>query len=102
MMWKIFEELEEPFLRILAKEALLVLVTNAMTHTAQLGYDVLSKKFNPEKLKDDEVLEEEVSEDDAAKLELFREWHNTDGSIPVHEYLEMEWSEYSEWIAKWL
>jgi hypothetical protein len=101
MMWKIFEELEEPFLRLLAKEALVVLVTNTMTHAAQLGYDLISKKLNPDEEEDEEV-EVEMSKEDAERLELFKDWHTTDGSIPIHDYLDMTWKEYSEWIAKYL
>jgi hypothetical protein len=97
---RILEELQEPFLKMLAKEAILIAVGNTITGLTTLGVDVLREKFiKSEECCDKDTFEEELSEEEQETQRLFVEWHKeTDQSVPLHEYLGMTFEEYVQWI----
>jgi hypothetical protein len=95
---RILEELQEPFLKLLAKEALVIAVSNTITGLTTLGVDMLRERFiSNDEESDEDVIE--LSEEEAELQALFIEWHRgTDQSVPLHEYLGMTFEEYVQWI----
>jgi hypothetical protein len=97
---RILEELREPFLKLVAKEALLIAVSNTITGLTTLGVDLLREKFiKSEGCCEEGESGEELSEEEEESYRLFVEWHKeTDQSVPLHEYLGMTFEEYVQWI----
>jgi len=93
ILWKILEEVEEPFMKMLAKQALAVAVTSAASELVTMLVELLKAKIENGKEG------EEISEKEEELVRLFEEWHKeTDQSVPVWEYMGMTWEEYVNWM----
>jgi hypothetical protein len=102
-MFKLLEEISEPFIKMLAKEILLVFASTAAVGIANTGVEYISKKImKSDEGENSEALDmglEEIDEETQAVLDKFEEWHRVgDYSIPVHDYLGMTKEEFHDWF----